>query len=847
MKDTRLKTGRPGAMSWWMGVAATTALALTGVRAWAAPPAPTGGHPRLFMDSETLAAYTANAARAGSRAAIFAKRCQDTLDHPEWFMDRGGADGDNFPGAALSCAFAYTVNSDATKKSQYLTQAIKYWKAAMNDVDVLGDGKGCVAGVSTNWKDTGSGRPPVISPVGEDTGYGIRWYAPDLALTYDWLYNAPGVGDSLRTQTQVCLGAWLDWYTQAGYLHDQPGANYNAGFVVGKAFSAVALAGDTGAAGNALWADTVDNLFGGTIIGKGLAGTSTGVGTPAGALVGGDWPEGWQYGPLSVAEYAVAARALEEAGAPLPDMDAWTNSLIVRYAYGTLPKFDMQYVGNGDFAPNPETLVYKAPSANQLDAVLAGPSGEQAASWAAYYKQQQNPQDAVYFYNVLAETRTVSNPQDFRAQTPAPPLWYLARGTRALYARTDWSANAFWAVFASPPHLVSDHLHFAASNFVFSRGGDHLIVDPSRYGEAGSLETNALTADSPKVSGDYAPSQTPWSKADLPWARGAQSGVFAARSDFTRAFDFSEAVSDIPYAHREWVMLPEGEVVAIDRIHTLDSSHFMYVNLHVNTNGSLKLANGVATGTVGGSSVAIHQVLVSGGKASIQSPAFGNDCSTPFGSCNVGRFKVDQYFLKVPGPWAVAIHVVDGLDSTEDPAIVGSLNDTNYDPAQANSGVIGAAVYRASKQSYVVASSAQDGASSSTMVYGVPAESASRHVVFDAPENGDGKSTVNAAVDGTRCNVTITAGGDITGRPLMFQVSSAADGCSVTEDTNVAPGVPPPGGGSTGKGGDGGGPMATGGSGGCACALVSQDVGLSFFSTALLALVVGIGTRRRRT
>ena len=87
-------------------------------------------------------------------------------------------------------------------------------------------------------------------------------------------------------------------------------------------------------------------------------------------------------------------------------------------------------------------------------------------------------------------------------------------------------------------------------------------------------------------------------------------------------------------------------------------------------------------------------------------------CSYPCGQCNAARFAVDEYSLSVPGTWAVAIHVIDGTGSSEAAAQVGSLNDDNFDPApKQNAGVIGAAVYRGSKQSYVVASSAQDGAS----------------------------------------------------------------------------------------------------------------------------------------
>src|SRR5205823_11644900 len=145
----------------------------------------------------------------------------------------------------------------------------------------------------------------------------------------------------------------------------------------------------------------------------------------------------------------------------------------------------------------------------------------------------------------LAGARAVTA-ADFRAQNPAPALWYLARGTRSLYARTAWDQNAFWAVFTSPPQVNSDHQHFIAGDFVFARGADPLIVDPAPYGGVSSWQGNAPTADASVVPGDYAPSQTPWSKAELLWARGTSDAVYAARSDFAHAFDFNGTDSDIP-------------------------------------------------------------------------------------------------------------------------------------------------------------------------------------------------------------------------------------------------------------------------------------------------------------
>ncbi len=701
-------------------------------------------------------------------------------------MTRGGADGDAWPGAAVECAFAYL----ATKSSAYLAQAIKYWNVALNDDQRVGDALGCVAGANPSWQtwDGTTPAPPIILTVTHDTGYPMRWYGPYLALTYDWLYAAPGVDDALRSHTRLCLESWVDYYTAKGYHNTEPGSNYNAGYVLAKTLSAIAISGDDPATSGHLWTETLDDIFQKLLIDTSLAGSTTGVGTPAGVMLGGDWGEGWQYGILSVAEYAAATRALEENGAALPQIDSWVDSVAVRYIYGTVPHLDGQYVG-GDFEG---TNVYQDPSELTLDGVILGPSSDLAASWAKHMQSVQTssrPSGSLLLWAALSDLRTVTA-QDYTAQTPAPPLSYLARGTRAFYARTSWSAEAFWAVFSSSPQLNSDHQHFAASNFVFTRGGDHLIVDPSTYGCRSTLPTNAVTADSDVVMGAYKPSQTPWSEAELLWARSSASAVFAARSDFAKAFNFSQTPSDISYAHRDWVLLPEGEVVAIDRVHTADAAHDMYVDLHANTAGTLKLNGATASGTVGSSQVVIHTVSLSGGSPTVQEPQVTDNCYD--GTCTNTRFATDEYSVKVPGPWAVAVHVVDGLGAGEAPPIVNAMSAPSIDPGKQNAAVVGAAVFRSGIQSYVVASSAQDGAAGATLAYAVPGASAARHIVFDAPEDAKGESVVKAAAQGDRCAVTINAGAGFAGHPLMFSLTPAAGGCAATEDTNVLPGSPLP-------------------------------------------------------
>src|SRR6202012_1497508 len=63
-----------------------------------------------------------------------------------------------------------------------------------------------------------------------------------------------------------------------------------------------------------------------------------------GVLDGGDWPEGWQYGPLSVAELALASRAMRGAGMEVPNVAKWLGALLRVYIYGLAPN-DREFPG----------------------------------------------------------------------------------------------------------------------------------------------------------------------------------------------------------------------------------------------------------------------------------------------------------------------------------------------------------------------------------------------------------------------------------------------------------------------------------------------------------------------
>ena len=296
----------------------------------------------------------------------------------------------------------------------------------------MGDKKACVAGAS----DT-----QAIAAIKRDTGYAIRFIGPHTALAYDWLHDAPGVDEASARQSRDCFRAWIDYYTKSGYLNDVPGANYHAGYVAAKTFISIAEAGEDGVSSDKMWTETVDDVFGKQLVGKGLA--------PTGALSGGDWAEGWQYGPLSVLEYALSARALEEQGVALPAMHQWAN------------RFRRCGSSTGSFLratlrTSAGTRRRRRSTSSRTGACRSRPSRDRAAI--------KRPDGPHFSGRTSRRTRTI-RPCSTRSARRAPslrsirrrpklPLWYLAKGTRNVYARSSFEKDAFFAVFTSAPRVV---------------------------------------------------------------------------------------------------------------------------------------------------------------------------------------------------------------------------------------------------------------------------------------------------------------------------------------------------------------------------------------------------------
>jgi hypothetical protein len=281
---------------------AVIVLFLGGVAA-AAPPEPTGPHPRMLLDADLRAAWQAQAKEEHGPVVGAIALCEDAAVRPQEH-DSAGYQGAEWAKTLQACLVAWA----ATGSDDHAKTAIRFFTALIDDLDHIGDGKG---------GDNAARR---------DDGYAIRNLGPYTALAYDWLHDK--IPEPSRARARQRWKAWTDWYLDKGYRARVPGTNYQAGYLTAVTLISIAEAGEAGANGASLWRLVSDELW---------AKDMAPVFAAGGILEGGDWPEGWQYGPLSVAEYALVTRIARRAGIKVEGVSAWLASLFRRHVYAMSP------------------------------------------------------------------------------------------------------------------------------------------------------------------------------------------------------------------------------------------------------------------------------------------------------------------------------------------------------------------------------------------------------------------------------------------------------------------------------------------------------------------------------
>ena len=711
-----------------MRLAVIALLALVGTRtASATPPEPTGKHPRMLLDADLRAAWKAQL-KAGHGPVIGAiALCDEARNGSE--HDNAQYQGSDWAKTLQACLVAWA----ATEKLEYESTSLRFFRALLDDLQQIGDGKG---------GDLAARR---------DDGYAIRNLGPYTALAYDWLHDAPGMTPELRQHARQRWAAWLDWWDDKGYRHRGPATNYQAGYLLATTMIAIAQGGEASEeAGPKRWAYLADELWG-----KDMAAVlATG-----GLLDGGDWPEGWQYGPLAVAEYALAARVMAQQGVKVDGISPWLSSMLRRHVYGLTPNDGVWAGGDADVP-----MAYLGPNALTLDAIALGETTADDKKWAKGELSRLKITDKDFLlYDALA---TVGD-----APVLAPrnswPTWYRTAATGTLFARTRWDDRAIWFVAECTHALDVDHRAPSAANFALSRGRDDVIVDPSPYGSQSTFTSNAPTVTSTQFPAEYIPSQGYWSeKTHWEWATQTHGGVVAARCDYADTYKFQQHKSDVSEALRDFVLLPSADggdatLVVIDRVELGDAARKLYLRFRVPNELALD-KDGTATTTIGATRLAIHGATT----AQLGKPK-NKDCfvaGTVRGTCDAARMPVTDYRVELAGPSPRAVHVIDATDP-KTPAASAPISGDGW-----------AGIHLTSPRDAVVVWPTKPG--HGDFSYKAPKSKAITHVILDGPGR-DSTATVSAKPDGDACDVTVTAGGTFSSQPTIVMVDAA---CAVTPD-----------------------------------------------------------------
>ena len=746
-------------------------------------PEPSGPRPRILLDASLRATWKTQAKQQDSAVARAIARCEDTRSNPGEYQ-KDSYMGFDWSASLNACLIAWAVRgSDDDARS-----AIVFVKALLDDQHEIGDRLG---GEKT---------------IRRDTGYAMRSVPPYVAIAYDWLHDHKDMTPALRDHTRERFGQWLSWYKQNGYHNRSPATNYHAGYVLSATLVAIAQ-GSEGGPGEAfnteLWNHVRDDLWG-TDMAKAVA--------PKGLFDGGDFPEGWQYAPLSVAEYALAYRIAAQNGITVEGIDRWLTSMFVRTIHARSGALDLAAaIGDAEI---------KTPSmpvdVMTLLAVLIGPAPEVAQRQALGEIRRLGLRTKQWpLYEAVAEARAV---------TPASPLlekWptsYFATGISAFYARTSWAREGVWMATICPPQYDADHLPPSAGNLMITRGVDEVLIDPSPYGSLSSLTSNAPTVESKQHLDKYRPSQAPWGETThFDWALQTASGVIAARCDYADQYKFQERASDIPLAIRDIVLIPWGKqradatTVVIDRTESGAAERQMH--LRFRSPSMFKLDKDVAHAKIGASTFTIRRVSPTTGAPEVRAPKVGACWEMPRGKCDTTRLPTGEYRIAIPGPKPEAIHVLDAA-ATNDLAVATIAEGVTH-------------LRRGTQDAYVAAN---------PVTYSTKPSAGAIHVVL---VDGPSPAKVTVTRDGDKCTVAVATDGPAREpAPLVFTVD---DKCQSSEDARIGPALPDLAGSAAGTLIPVGGVPQRRKNGGC-CDTGGGGAG----SIALSVLLVGVLRRRRR-
>jgi hypothetical protein len=529
---------------------------------------PQKGAFRILLDERARARLRESAAANSEPFRNVKARAEAALEKPIGSGYQGFEWGD----AIANLGVAYHATNDA----RYATGAVRYLRALLEDRERVGDRKG---------------GPTVVS---HDSGYGIRTFGAYTALAYDWLRDVPEFDAALKKRTLERLDQWLSWYAEKGYLRDKPIANYYWGYFTALSFTGLAAAGES-EIGDRYLQKARDELSNNVL--------------PAfrDELVGGGWPEGWQYGEYTGMEVALVARAFKTgAGIDVAPKLPWLGATVTHHVHALLPDERSVYDGGtwGEHPAKPSGLALSA-----ITVALEGVDDARVAEarWMTAHAIPP-PKREQAWVTLLAERVGVAE----RAPRSDAQRSLHLKGQGLTFARSDWTRNAVWTTFQAGPRLAEDHQHADQGHFVFVRGGDGLLVDGGGSEGAATINHNTLLIDDGGEIQNYPPNQGVFGKNRVKTLGFADDGhAVVAVGDIGEAY--APACSrqgcekrSVEKLLRTFVYVRPAVLVISDRIKLKDGAYGASFAAHLTVNPTL--SGSTASAIVGASRVDVRVI-----------------------------------------------------------------------------------------------------------------------------------------------------------------------------------------------------------------------------------------------
>ena len=270
-----------------------------------------------------------------------------------------------------------------------------------------------------------------------DSGYGIRNYGVGMAFGFDWLYA--GLQPATRTAVVTALNSWVDWYDASGFSNAAPVGNYFAGYLLAKTATGIATDPDNAKAAG-YWSDVQSRMY-----------PSLVQAVFAPSMKGGGWPEGWEYGPLAIENYALFFWAVESGkGLDWFDQIPHVRDEATYLSYFAWPS--LKHMDDQGTIHSGETLTPSAIAASAM------------ASMLGYHGDPYAPAAKAFASSLLATNHDVLDPwQAFlyvdsaqgQSSYTSQPLSYFAAGPNHVAVRSTWQTDAIWGSFVPGTYIDS--------------------------------------------------------------------------------------------------------------------------------------------------------------------------------------------------------------------------------------------------------------------------------------------------------------------------------------------------------------------------------------------------------